>query len=429
LQAVLHLFDLARPLGIYFNVVLFEDYDKPPYVNQAVLEKVVLPRYTTEELHNLPPHRARFLVEKRLCEQASHKYTDPDVLACQKDYLADLLPYLAPREEIFCYELENEMVQPPMRWVNEITEYIRRIDPNTLVLGNPGPHEWPEPWRWRDARVDLFSYHPYNDGQPDADHGAIAFMRSKWAAASGIPMFTGEGGINQNRWQRDVSKVPPAYAARGIRDQIWFSLCCGANGAFMWTASHDLEMAEFAKVLPALAAVGIDLTTLERARPRTAVLMPKDASANARAYVLAWRLLSLGIDFDVLPQAETNEYSQRLDCATADPRALDLRPDILAPGDGYQLAYLSSKDLSQVLVYLRNVAGGIVNLGDGRACYLRDPQPAQATLRVVPQVIWSRVKAYDLDDAKQVAVTQQDNGQAFLISASTTHDFIVGLSR
>ena len=55
-------------------------------------------------------------------------------------------------------------------------------------------------------------------------------------------------------------------------------------------------------------------------------------------------------------------------------------PAEFTPGKGYQLAYLAAADGSQALVYLRNVAGGIVNVGEGRACYLRRPEAAEAAV-------------------------------------------------
>jgi len=80
LQAVLHVLDLARPLGIRFNVVLFEDYTRPPYVNLEILDNIVLPHYTADDLKNLPAHRSRFLVDKRVLNAAGARYTDPDAI-------------------------------------------------------------------------------------------------------------------------------------------------------------------------------------------------------------------------------------------------------------------------------------------------------------------------------------------------------------
>ncbi len=433
LKAVLHLFDLARPLGIKFMVALLEDYDKPPYCNAEVLEKLVLPQYTTEELSNLSAHRRRFLVEKRLLPNAGAKYTDPGAIACQKDYLRDLLPHLAGRDEVFCYEFENEMVFPPMSWINEMADFLRGIDPETLILGDPGPHEWPEPHRWAGSKIDLFCYHPYNDGEPAADHGAIVFLRSKWAVVAGKPFLTGEGGINQNRWQPEVRKAPSPYGARGMRDQIWMSLCCGANGAFMWSPEHKSELMEFGTVAPALQALGLDLRALARRRPGLALVMPDDGSANGRAYALAWLLLRTGVDFDVVPGGSAKGYARSLRPADIDPAKLQqaassLVSELGRPSEGYQLCYLADAQGRQVLIYLRNAAGGIANLGDGRALYLRAPKPARAEIHLTkPGQTWT-ARAYDLDTRTPVPVTLRPDGSLF-VTDSTSHDFILSLTR
>lgn len=293
LQATLHLFDLARPFGIRFNIALCEDYNKPPYVSREILDKIVLPHYTPEQLAGLPPHRARFLVRKETVASAALRYSDPDALACQQDYLRELIPVLAAREEVLCYEFENEMVFPPMSWCRATAAFIRTIDPHTLILGNPGPHDWPEPLRWRDSGCDLFSYHPYNDGQSPADHGAIIYLRSKFAAQSGLPFYTGEGGLNQNRWEKNTKQIAPDPAARGTRDQIWMSVCCGANGCLYWTLGHDLEAQEFAKIRPAFDALGLDFTLLKRQRPTVALALSPN-QRDRRDAAMAMRLLDLG---------------------------------------------------------------------------------------------------------------------------------------
>ena len=430
LKAVLHLLDLAKPLGIKFNIVLLEDYNKAPYVNLDILDKIVLPHYTEAELKTLPPHRARFLVSKEVLPKAAMRYEDQGVIRCQKEYLAELLPYLSDREEVFCYEFENEMVYPPMSWVNEMAAFIRAIDPKTPILGNPGPHDWPEPWRWRGSNIDLYSYHPYNNGLPEADHGAVIFMRSKWSSATGFPMFTGEGGINQSRWSSNgvtIKKAPQDCATRGIRDQIWLSIGCGANGAFMWTSSHETEMAEFGKVLPALKAVGIDLHTIKRRRPRTVLVMPENQSANNRACVIGYQLLDRGVDFDTRPADAAEDYKFHIDAATVDLKQLEVMPEFLEPMKGYQITYLASENLDQVLVYLRNTAGGIHNHGVVRPCHLREPQPAQAGLKLVGPTRWTQVKAFDLDASTPVSV--QVDGNTLRIDSDTTHDYVIGLKR
>lgn len=425
LQATLHLFDLARPYGIRFNVALFEDYDKPPYVSQTILEKIVLPHYTADQLADLPPHRARFLVRKEVLSSAALRYSDPDAIACQRDYLRELLPVLAAREEVLCYEFENEMVYPPMSWCASTAAFIRTIDPYTLILGNPGPHEWPEPLRWRESGCDLYSYHPYNDGQPQADHGAIIYLRSKWSAQSGLPMYTGEGGLNQNRWQREVKKVAPEAAARGTRDQIWMSVCCGANGCLYWTFMHDLEAQEYATVLPALQAVGVDLAALKRQRPAVALLQPPKRRAPQDAAV-ALRLLDLGVDFDTVATDEAGAYAVRLDPAAQPPESLTLPATVATPAKGWQAATLLDEAGRQALLYLRNVAGGVQDKGaPPRPCFLRDVQPAEAAFTL--RAAWGRIVVYDLVTRQARTVTADAAGRVTL--GVTDHDYLIGLRR
>ncbi len=426
LQATLHLFDLGFERGLRFSVALHEDYNKPPYVNRDIVEKICLPHYTAEELAALPPHRARFLVRKDILETPAARYLDADAIRCQKEYLDELIPVLAGHEAVLRYEFENEMVNPPMSWCREIAAHIRTIDPRTPILGNPGPHYWPEPWRWRDSSIHQFSYHPYNNGMERADHGTVVFARSKWAAAAGFPFATGEGGINQNRWQPDVPKVPNEFSMRGIRDQIWLSLACGANGSFMWTADCGAEMAEFGKVRPALAALGIDLAGLKRRTPRVVVVMPDNAKANNSACELAGNLLARGIDFDVRPAAAAAGYTVRLD--GADPKVPDgLEAEFFAPAEGWQIASLVAADGSQALVYLRNVAGGIRNYGgEARPCWLRTPGQTPAGLRIRAGE-WTQIRAFSLDRGEIVPVER--NADGILLPAGLFDDMVIGLVR
>ena len=423
LQATLHLFDLARPYGIRFNVALFEDYDKPPYVNRQILEKIVLPHYTQEELSQLPPHRARFLVKKEILSSAALRYTDADAMACQKDYLRELLPILAAREEILCYEFENEMVFPPMAWCKTMAEFMRTIDPQTLILGNPGPHEWPEPLRWRESGADLFSYHPYNDGTPHLDHGGVIYLRSKYAAQSGLPMYTGEGGLNQNRWQSGVKQVAPECVQRGVRDLIWMSVAAGANGCLYWTWMHQVEAEEYRKVPRVFAALGVSLLGFSHVKPSVSVVLPSQRRSSADE-ALMQRLLDLGVDVACVTTNENRQYARSLDVATVKPSEIDLPATVAKPSPGYQVATLNSHH--QALLYVRNVKGGIANEGDAkRPCYLRKPVMCAARLVVVEG--WSRAWIYDLDTQQ---VRQQEIGANRLLDlGESTHDFVVYLRK
>lgn len=416
LKAVKHLFALAKPLNIYFDVVLFEDFDKPPYVNEEILEKIVLPKYEGRDLSNLPSHRKRFLVEKRL---AKDKYNDPDVLSCQKDYLRQLIPQLASEPQIFCYELENEMVGAPISWVSEITSFIRELDPKRLILADPLSSDYPTPLEWRTADIDIYSYHPYNDGFPYADYGAVVYTRSKWAKLVGKPRFTGEGGINQSRWQRDVKKVPAEEAVRGVRDQIWLTIANGECGAFLWAPELKGEVKEFGKAKEVLKR--LDVRNLRRKRPDTALVLPKEGVGEV-SMKWAWFMLDRGLDFDFLSEP-SKDYKLCLNIETP-PSSISLLQSPFKPSPGYQSAYLLSEDEKQALVYLRNVKGGIKDFGNGRACYLRLVQPADAKLRLNLRGSY-KVYVYDLSEGRWLSEKKVSGKEELVVARQSSNDFVL----
>lgn len=420
LKAVKHLLALAKPYHIYFDIVLFEDFDKPPYVNEEILNKIVLPKYKGRDLSHLPPHRKRFLVEKRL---ARDKYNDPDVIACQKDYLRQLIPQLAGESQIFCYELENEMVGAPIAWVNEMTTFIKQLDPKALVLADPLSSDYPTPLQWRPAEVDIYSYHPYNDGFPYADYGAVIFTRSKWASLTGKPRFTGEGGINQNRWQKEVRKVPPEEAIRGVRDQIWLTLTNGECGAFLWAPELKGEVREFGKAKEVLKRVDV---RRPRRKPDIGLVIP---AQNARELCLrwAWFMLEKGLDFDFLTEAR-RDYKVCIDIATPPSPDISLPAGPFRPFPGYQCAYLLNEGEEQALIYLRNTAGGIKDFGDGRSCYLRAPQPTDAGLTLELKGRFTGY-IYDLEEGRWLPPRKFKDKGTWLLAKQTTHDFVIVLKK
>jgi len=425
LDATLHLFDLAYARGMRFNVALFEDYDKPPYCNREIIERVVLPHYDQRSLSTLPPHRARFLVRKEILDSPGRRYVDADAIRCQKEYLDELIPVLAGREEVLCYEFENEMVYPPMSWCRTIADHIKSIDPYTPVLGNPGPHLWPVPLTWRDAGIHLYSYHPYAYGRPGVDQGAEVFLRAKWGAAVGVPFFPGEGGVNQSM---GVPNIRDAFAMRCARDLIWHSLTSGATGAFLWTPEFESEMREFGTATRALTELGVELATFERRTPRAVVSMPKDATANTSALRLSTELLARGVDFDVRPIDECGRYAVRIDGAS--PRLPGgVRAEFFEPAKGWHLSSLVSTD-GRALLYLRNVSGSLntdAKRGKGgrtNPAYLRTPAPARPSIRIRGGT-WRAARAFDLDERR--AVPARISRGTVALGGESAHDFVIAL--
>jgi hypothetical protein len=426
LQAVLHMLDLARPLGIKFNIALCEDYVKPPYGNRMVLEKVVLPHYRPEELAALPPHRRRFLVEKRLLRNPYDRYVDGDVIACQKDYLRELVPILADREEVFCYEFENEMIRPPMSWCNGMADFIRSIDPHTLILANPHPILWPAPLQWRDSHIDLFCDHPYNSGTPEADRGALIFTRAKWCLASGKPSLTGEGGVFPvSKWGKlgvSYKDVILPQGRRFARDQAWLVLTAGFNGVMHWTVQLDAKADELGKPTRVLRALGADLRTFRRAKATVALAMPADDSLNKKCYALIWKLMDRGVNFDTVPKDEAAAYPVVLDLASADLDRLPDLPAVATPAPGYQATALVAED-GQTLIYLRNAASVTIPDPAVKNCHVREVKAAVPALSF-PRFPWKNHAVYDLDADRLVEPARTADGLAL---PKSTHDYVVYL--
>ena len=75
------------------------------------------------------------------------------------------------------------------------------------------------------------------------------------------------------------------------------------------------------------------------------------------------------MSFDTVLEEEGQEYKVKLNPDGGVPE--NLISFVATPSTGYQLAALLAEDNRSALVYLRNAKGGIVNLGNGRPCYLR----------------------------------------------------------
>ena len=135
-------------------------------------------------------------------------------------------------------------------------------------------------------------------------------------------------------------------------------------------------------------------------------------------------MLNKGLDFDFLPE-ERKDYKICLKIDSP-PSDIPLPQSPCKPSNGYQSAYLMSEDGKQVLIYLRNTAGGIKNFGDGRPCYLRDPQPINASLKLNLSGIYTAF-IYDLDEGKWIGEKKVRGNEELPLGRETTHDYILVL--
>ena len=100
-------FAAAEPYNIRFLLQIMPEPVRTGYLTPKALEDHVLPRFTQEELDNLTPAQKRFLVDRKNVSMGEY-FTDPDVLACQKLYLQQILKWVADEPQIFALEVYNE---------------------------------------------------------------------------------------------------------------------------------------------------------------------------------------------------------------------------------------------------------------------------------------------------------------------------------
>lgn len=420
LEAVLRYMELARPYGLRFQVVLFEDFDKPPYVNEGNLE-IFISEYKPEELANLPAHRKRFLVEKRL---ASNKYTDPDAIQCQKEYLRELIPAIMDRPEIFAYEFENEAVGTPVEWLSEMVKEIRRIDPDRLIIANPVDISVPVSLRWSKTGIDLLNYHPYQHGNPHTGTNAYYMARAKQHGVT-VPIYSGEAGLNTTTGD----KVPEVEAALLARDNIWNGILGGYIGSFMWVPQFKGEVDEHRMATTILEA--FDLGSFVRKQPEIAVVLPvleKEMEKEHLHPMMAWAEFAqnTGHDFDfTMDPAEKRAVVVPLATRPADVDLSKVRAPF-ATTPGYLIQYLLSADERKALVLLANRAGGM-KAGVTNA-WQRSKQPANCRLKLdLPRGRY-RLTIYNLDREDEVR-TKQSLGTGWTTFGKTQDDLVILIER
>jgi hypothetical protein len=416
-----HMMELARPFGIRFLVTLHESWyaTYAAYHNADTLTACVLPYYTPAELAALPAYRRRFLVEKRMLEQTTDALADPDVLACQRDYLTELIPRLRANPDIFAYEIENEQPNGFLNWTAAQARLVRELDPITpICVSHLGADA--VPWA-RVPNLDFFTYHPYPGGgntSPGMDYGAAVAVTARYARL-GLPAFSGEG-IGDD-WGPDARRL-------GARDCIWSQIVAGSMGCFVWNTG-DEQMKEFRLARQVLAE--FDITAIQRARPRVGLDVTHPLTDDAYFQGVAGRALyaalgqavrecsQRGVDFDFT--FEPDQYAVAVN--PADLAALrELGSEVRVPA-GYEAQYLLSEDGKAFICYLRNMAGTTLIQGDPAAGWTRSRAPRDLTVTLDIPLQATTLEVVDLDDGTTRTVTCERGRPLGL--GTTDHDMVL----
>lgn len=425
-----HFMQLARPYGIRFLVTLHESWYATygAYFDREVLEKCVLPYYTAEELATLPPYRARFLVEKRMLESTDDPMTDPDVLACQSDYLRDLIPRLRGNPDIFAYEIENEQPNGFFEWTEYQIRLIRALDPSTPIcvshLGGGLLSADPIPWSEKTS-VDFYAYHVYpaaGTTSPEVDYGAAVAVTARYARL-GKPAFSGEAFGDE--WY----KATPEARRLGARDCIWGQLLGGNVGCFFWNTGHE-AISEFR-----LARIIADRAGLLRHRWAAPSVVfdvshplsddrffqsPEGAAMYRAMGAAARACMRRGVDFGFALSGRGAE-GRLMKLSEID--AIAALPQKIVLPDGLEAQYLFCKDGDAFVCYLRNVAEIVPIQQDPKMGWTRARRIVEVKVSIHLPLSASRLEVYDLDDGRQWTVPFERSRPLDL--GATDHDLVL----
>jgi hypothetical protein len=446
---------VAAEYGIRFQfLILIEPRSTVYYDNGKTRQKFALPQWTAEELQRAEPFQRKFLSPDGPYLPFDGYFTDPDVRACQRKYLREMLHLLRGDPRIFALELYNEMgwteamhwelEEAMIAWSNEMIGIIRETMPDVPVtISHPGLGMLGyDPVHWcRSTAIDFFSPHFYAGllGESEqVDFPAAVSTLARYTAAV-KPNFPGEWGVGGDG-------VTPGDTRLALRDSLWLSVCSGATGFFHWPGGpfYGEEYVKAGRILAAAdlmrfprrrADVCVDVSgavgLLARKREYVGsgfwdlVNFIKDDHPAARAirdlYAAQVFSLATGVELDFA--ADTAGYSVVLplgEVVRQDPATLPRR---FIPAPGWQVAWRAAVDFNPTLLYVRNYAPAAVGVHKRR---LRCPASRPAYLDISLPAATYLVDIYDLD-AGTVRTVRVFGSSRLVLADATSHDFVLVL--
>jgi hypothetical protein len=276
LQTILNYLAVGREYGIKCQLCLFTEMECSFYCEPNTRRYWGEQFYSPEEIESAPDYMRRFLLNLDDIVDYNDYYTDPDVRACNKRFLDELIPLIKNCEDIFSVEISNEfgwasphakpfntfrweITDKYLEWESDIAEYIKSLAPNLpLCQSNAGlgilGHD---NIQWGKAvPTDFFSVHIYPDicGQiPESDYASAASMTLKYTGLARPAMFGEWQALEAEKL--NITKRDEALLARDI---TWLSLLNGSPGVISWCAESRGEYRAVSEVFSRFE--GCDLT-------------------------------------------------------------------------------------------------------------------------------------------------------------------------
>ena len=477
LDTMLSYIRLAGTYGIRTQLCLFTQPECSFYCQPMTRRYWGIRLYSDKQIAAAPRFQRRFLENPEDVVSFPDYYLDPDVRACNRQFLEQLLPQLNSCPEIFSLELGNEYgwagphATPPntfrwelteryFEWAKDMLSLIRLLSPDLPVcISNPGVgilgHDNVQ-WGGELA-PDFYSIHNYNDicGHLEGlDYAAISRMTLQYTQLACPAMYGEWQALDPERWG-----ITPRQEQLLARDMAWLTLLSGAPGCIGWCGGTFGEFAKVQKVFrtlegrdltpetaPLQVGIGPELSwfaSLAQKGRADCALSPSawcpDRSATDGGHRFCVKMTSTpyrqlmelepaslwaGVKYGLLDQSPGDQV---LSLAQAAEQLPFMSCSFLRPPHGYQMKALQAKDKRTVLAYLRNWESQPFLDQEGNEQFaLRNQSPIPVTLSFSMEKPY-RLHLWDLDTG-----IEQDQGQiqrCELDLGVTSHDYLLALTR
>jgi hypothetical protein len=258
LETMFKYFEVAAEYGIKIQLCLFSQMECSFYCQPDTRRYWGSRLYTPEEIENAPAFQQRFLKHPEDLVTYNDYFSDPDVRACNKQFLDEIIPLVAANPNVFLVEISNEIgwagphanplntfrweiTSSYLDWIREMVAHIHALAPGLPVcISNPGVgllgHD-PAQWS-RESGIDIFSMHLYPDicgHTPGSDFAQMADATLRYAQTA-APVMYGEWQLTGDPG-RDMDEPAHERCKQLLtRDMVWFTMLSGAPGCMAWRA-------------------------------------------------------------------------------------------------------------------------------------------------------------------------------------------------
>jgi len=480
LNTMFKYFDVAAEYGIKVQLCLFSQMECSFYCQPYTRRQWGVRLFTQEEIENAPAFQQRFLKNPDDLVDYNDYFSDPDVRACNKQFLDEIIPLVAANPNVYMVEISNELgwasphanplntfrweiTSSYLDWTRDMVAHIHKLAPAMPVcISNPGVgilgHD---PIQWiQESEVDVFSMHLYPDicGYiPGSDYAQIADVTLRYAHSASPTMY-GEwqllGDMNMDN-RPDKNRIEQLLA----RDMVWFTLLSGAPGCVSWRAQAHGEYTSACQVFKrldgrdlALAKAPLKINikpmlekmiamidggsptcrfTEERWCPDQSATDKKHRycakmeSPEYKAIINAgiWSL-ETGVDYTL------TQESEGISLMKLSKKDFLKQSAPLKTPQGYQTKTMLTKDGRTLLIYLRNYRHLPVMRGTGDKQFtlfgLRTQQAVPLTLDFQLDKKY-KVEIFDLDTREWAEAQTVENHSAIGMGI-TSHDYVLVLT-